>query len=203
MTSSENRCGPSRGHHAEHKKCERRPSSFWMHDAELIFRELNLKTGEVFLDLGCGAGDYTLQAARRVGPGGVVYALDLWQETVESLQAEAGAQGLQQIKAMVGDITGPLPIGDNSVDLCLIATVLHAIDMANHWPMFQEIHRVLKPGGRLAIIECKKEEMAFGPPKHMRLAPEELEKPITQYGFSKTGFVELDYNYMLQFALNR
>lgn len=199
---NENRCGHSQEHRAEHKKCGRRPSSFWMHDPERVFLELNLQDGEVFLDLGCGAGDYALEAAKHVGEAGVVYALDMWRETVDAVAERAAAQGVKHITAMKADITGPLHLKDHSVDVCFIATVLHAVDIAHNRRMFGEMHRVLKPGGRLVIIECKKENMEFGPPKYMRLSPEELAQIIRQYGFAKTGFVDLGYNYMLQFAAN-
>jgi hypothetical protein len=60
----------------------------------------------------------------------------------------------------------------------------------------------LKPGGRLAIIECKKEEQPFGPTFPIRLSPEELESSIARYGFERPELVDLGYNYMIIFAKN-
>jgi hypothetical protein len=55
----------------------------------------------------------------------------------------------------------------------------------------------------LAIIECKKEEMAFGPPLNMRISPKELEEGISVYGFQKTNYLDLGYNYMLLFKVGK
>jgi ubiquinone/menaquinone biosynthesis C-methylase UbiE len=70
---------------------------------------------------------------------------------------------------------------------------MHTLNLAKDGnKLLNEICRVLKPGGQLAIIECKKEEMPFGPPLHMRLSWEEIEDEVTQYGFEKIDAVILD-----------
>jgi len=136
-----------------------------------------------------------------VGDSGVVYALDKTQSMIEALNAEANDRGLTSLKAMAADITEPLPIEDNYIDVCLIATVLHIPAVSKHIKsVFDEIHRVLKPGGRLAVIECKKEDMPFGPPKSMRLSPDDIERAIRQSDFKKIGVIDLKYNYMVHFT---
>jgi ubiquinone/menaquinone biosynthesis C-methylase UbiE len=172
-----------------------------MHDPELVFSELKLKEGDFFLDAGCGAGDYAIQASTIVGESGVVYALDIWEGVIDSLVEKAASQGIRNIRAMVSDITCQLPIKDNCIDICLIATVLHAIKTDQNWDLFKEIRRILKPGGRVAIIECKKEDLPVGPPMSMRLSPEEIENSIIQFGFVKTNLVDLGYNYLIQFGV--
>jgi ubiquinone/menaquinone biosynthesis C-methylase UbiE len=175
-------------------------SSFWMHDPEVVFDALALKEGDCFLDMGCGPGDYAIRAAEIVGDSGTVYALDRWQDVIDDLAEKASYRGLKNINAIASDITKSLPIKDECVDVCFISTVLHSLDLADiESVLFGEIHRVLKPGGRVAIIECKKEEQHFGPPIHMRLSPEQIEDTVTQYGFKKIELVDLGYNYMIQF----
>ncbi len=186
--------------HGEHEQ-KRGRSSFWMHDPELVFAELNLKEGDFFLDMGCGPGDYAIQASRLVKDAGVVFALDRWQDVIDDLKEKASSEGLKNIRGMISDINRPLPIEEGCIDVYFTSTVLHSLDLAKDGDMiFSEIHRVLKPEGRLAIIECKKEEMSFGPPLHMRLSPEELENSITKHGFEKISLVDLGYNYMIQFG---
>ncbi|CQR73034.1 Demethylmenaquinone methyltransferase [Sporomusa ovata DSM 2662] len=182
----------------QHKKCVRRPSSFDMHDSKQVFSELSINEGDIFLDMGCGAGDYTKRASQSVGDSGLVYAMDIREDMIESLRAEVNSQGFRNIKTIVADITAPLPIESQSIDICLLSTVLHAVEMDNRRTIFSELHRILKYGGRVAIIECKKEDMPFGPPKHMRLSPEEVERAMTQYGFEMINLVDLGYNYMIQ-----
>ncbi|MBN2514400.1 MAG: class I SAM-dependent methyltransferase [Deltaproteobacteria bacterium] len=187
-----------------HRCCKHKhgPSSFWLHNPKLVFGELKLKEGDSFLDLGCGTGDYAIHATEIVGKSGVVYALDKWKKLVDDLQEKADSQELDNIKAMVVDITGALPLGDNCVDVCFLATVMHTLNLAKDGNMlFGEIRRVLKREGRVAIIECKKEDMPFGPPIHMRLSAESVEDSVTQYGFEKINVVDLGYNYLIQFRL--
>ncbi len=190
------RCGHRRYKH------RRGASSFQMHDPGVVFGELKLKEGDCFLDLGCGTGDYAIQAAKIIGDSGKVFALDIWKNLIDDLTEKADSQGLTNVKALASDITWPLPIEDNCVDVCLMATVLHTLDIAGDGKaLFNEIRRVLKPDGRVAIIECKKEDMPFGPPLHMRLSADELEDSIVQYGFDKIGVVDLGYNYMIHLGV--
>ena len=171
-----------------------------MHDPDLIFRELKLKAGDVFLDMGCGPGDYSIWASKIIGNSGRVYALDKWQNLIDNLAEKATLEGIKNICGMVSDITKPLPLEKNGIDVYFLSTVLHSLDLIKDSNMiFSEVHRVLKPDGRLVIIECKKEEMPFGPPLNMRLSPEELENLIGKYGFEKINLVDLGYNYMIQF----
>lgn len=188
--------------HGEYKQ-NRGRSSFRMHDPELVFGELKLKNGYSFLDMGCGPGDYAIQASKLVKDSGVVYAIDRWQDVIDDLIEKANSEGLKNIRGMVSDITRPLPIEKGCIDIYFISTVLHSLDLNKDSNMiFSEIHRVLKPDGRLVIIECKKEEMPFGPPLNMRLSSEELVNSITQYGFETISLVDLGYNYMIQFRKN-
>ena len=175
-------------------------SSYCMHDPKLVFSELKLREGDYFLDMGCGLGDYTLHASKIVTDSGRVYALDISKTMIDLLVERINSQGVKNVEAMVVDITDLLPIEDNCSDVCLIATVLHTIDLAkNGKTLFSEIHRVLKPAGRLSIINCKKEDQPFGPPLHMRLSPKETEDSIKQHGFEKINLVDLGYNYMITF----
>ena len=199
-------------HNSEEQKRElgcgrgrrRSHSSFWMHDPRIVFSEIGLKSGESFLDLGCGPGDYTIHAAKIVGDSGAVYAVDRWEEMIMALLREADAQELENVVGLISDITAPLPLINYCVDVCFISTVLHTLDINKAMkPLLDEVRRVLKPTGRLAIIECKKQDQPFGPPKHVRLSPEEIERLTTLCGFKRTGFTDLGYNYLIQFRLSR
>ena len=171
-----------------------------MQDPELIFSELGLKEGDCFLDLGSGPGDYAVRAADIVGGSGKVYALDISSGMIAILNEKINSRGLKNVRAAVADITGPLPVADNCADVCFLATALHIPGVAKrHKTLFREISRVLKPGGCVAVVECKKEAAPFGPPQHLRLSPAETEGLITQHGFQKISLTDLGYNYMLRF----
>jgi len=177
-------------------------SSFDLIDPARFFAELDLKPGITFLDLGCGEGNYTLAVAEAVGPGGTIYALDLWQPGIEALKQKAAAQGRPNLRAFKVNISQPLPLETGSVDVALMATVLHdLLEFAMAAGALKEAARVLKPGGTLAIVEFKKVEGPPGPPLLIRLSPEEVEKVVAPYGFARAGLAEVGpYNYLMLFV---
>ncbi|AFM23812.1 methyltransferase domain-containing protein [Desulfomonile tiedjei] len=191
-----------RRHHGRQEPRHRHPSSFWTHDPDRVFRELALKEGDWFLDVGCGTGEYSVHASKIVGESGTVYALDKDADLIVDLSKEANAQGLRNIKAIATDITAPLPIQDDCIDVCLIATVLHIPNVARSKNMlFSEVRRVLRPHGRVAIVECKKEHWYWGPPEHIRLASEDIDISIAPFGYEKIGLTDLGLNYMIKFVV--
>lgn len=185
---------------AHHKR--KGPSSFWMHDPKTVFSVLGLTPGETVLDLGCGPGDYTRAASSLVGPSGKIIAVDKWQYLIDGLNEEASLQGLENIHGLTADITKELPVADQSIDCCLLSTVLHSLSLYKATKtLFGELSRIINRSGRLAIIECKKEEQPFGPPVHLRISPEELEVALQPFGFSRLDYRDLGYTYLLQFKV--
>ncbi len=176
-----------------------------MQEPEQVFRILDIGPGRHILDMGCGAGDYALQAARLAGRSGRVTAVDHWPPIVDALKAAARAAGLSGIRCLTADITQPpLPVEGHSMDLCMAFTVLHIFGSEHHRKgLFKEAARVLKPGGRLAVMECKKEDMSFGPPVHMRLSPDEVRALALECGFRETGCTDLGYNYLSIFTTDQ
>lgn len=100
-------------------------SSFELIDAPKFFAELNLAPGVTLADLGCGEGHYTFALADVMGAKGLIYALDLWQPGIQALTPRAATEGRHNIKAMLVNISRRLPLQDESVDVALMATVLH------------------------------------------------------------------------------
>lgn len=182
------------------RRRRRGPSSYQMQDPEQVFYALSLKPGERFLDLGCGAGDYAFHASLQVGPTGKVYGIDIHEAFIDNLMDEACSRGLANVEGKICNICRKIDLPDQSIDHCLISTVLHALDLEESAPtLFSEIHRILKPGAHLSIIECQKEKMSFGPPLWMRISGEELENLITPYGFKQIKYMNLGPNYLIQF----
>jgi len=195
--SEEHRHGAAHGR----GRCRRGGSSFTMHNPDDVFRELRLKTGDVFLDLGCGPGEYSMYASGHVGESGIVHALDRVGSHIASLNKRADEEGITNIQAAASDITGPLPVDDSCVDVCLMATVLHIPGvMERAEAVCAEIRRVLKPDGRFAVIECHKKALHFGPPEHIRLSEEEVREVMAQYAFRVLSETDLGYNYLIQFV---
>ncbi|MGD9159317.1 MAG: methyltransferase domain-containing protein [Desulfobacteraceae bacterium] len=174
-----------------------------MHNPEVVFNSLALRPGDYILDIGCGPGNYSIKASEIVGDSGMVYAIDRDRIMIKELETIAFEREILNINTIQADITKSLPVTDSSIDLCFISTVLHIPAVSKNIPaLFNEVCRVLKPGKRLAIIECKKEEMPFGPPLDMRLSPTDIENFTQGYDFRKLSLVDLGYNYLIQFTFN-
>lgn len=177
-------------------------SSYDLLDREKLFAALALSPRTVLLDAACGAGHYALAAAERLGGQGRVIALDLWPEGIASLQAEARRRGMTHLRAEVADLRS-LPLEDDEVDVCLLSTVLHdLVQEGSEAGALREIARVLKPGGRLEIIEFEKVEGPPGPPAAIRLGPGEVEAIVVPFGFrrERKRVAVGKFNYLMGFV---
>jgi ubiquinone/menaquinone biosynthesis C-methylase UbiE len=176
-------------------------SSFDLIDARELFERLSLEKAGTFVDLGCGRGEYAIEAALRIGERGAVYAIDLWEEGLVILGTEGEFRGLPQLKAIIADICAALPLQDQSTDVCFAATVLHDLvregcaDRA-----LEEASRILRPQGILAIVEFKKFDGHPGPPIDVKLSPDQVEQIVAAHGFTRKEFTEIGpYNYLITF----
>jgi len=183
-----------------HKLPGQGKSSYDLIDASTLWAELDCAPGITFLDLGCGQGNYALAAAAIIGPTGMVYAVDLWEEGIAALKDRAAKAGLTSLKALVS-AAGQVPLADESVDVGFMATVLHdLVEAGTATGALTEMTRVLKPGGCFAIVEFDKIDGPPGPPRHIRLDPEEVETLVAPYGFRRQKTKKLGpYNYLITF----
>jgi ubiquinone/menaquinone biosynthesis C-methylase UbiE len=106
-----------------------------------MFAEIEIEPGCQALDYGCGPGVFTIMLAEKTGQSGLVYALDIHQLALKTVEQRARKKGLTNIKTILSSCSISLP--DNSLDLIIFFYVFHVLD--NQEEVLMELHRVLKP----------------------------------------------------------
>lgn len=164
-------------------------------DASKILQAFRLTPGTQLADIGSGTGFFALPAASLVGPSGHVYAVDLAQEMLEDLRAKLKEREVQNISA-VRSTEDRIPLPAASVDFVFLACVLHELDGPG---TLRECQRILRPRGRLGIVDWKKEDMEFGPPKAHRLDEAEARVLLSAAGFAPTRTIDAGpYHYGIE-----
>ena len=162
----------NRHEHHSHDHQHRGKSSERFLDKGQVLAALDIAPGQTILDAGCGNGYMAKAFAELAGAGGHVYALDPDIEIIDALAAEVTGENFT---ALVDDITGQTALEAGAFDLIYISTVLHGFSAEDMAGFRDEVRRLLKPGGKLAVVEFKKEATEHGPPHDIRISAEELE----------------------------
>ncbi len=138
-----------------------------------------LKEGEVVLDLGAGAGFDCFLAASKVGSKGKVIGVDMTPEMIEKARENAKRNAVKNVEFRLGEIEN-LPLADSSVDIAISNCVINL--SAEKPRVFQEIYRILKPGGRIAVSD-----MAL-----LKKLPDKIEKNMEAYAGCIAGAILVD-----------
>ena len=160
-----------------------------------ILRNLRLKPGLSVADVGAGTGFFSALMADEVGPGGVVYAVDVVPDFVEASVRRAAERGLNNV---VGIVNSQKDVGleSASVDLVFISDTYHHFE----YPLttLASIHDALRPGGELVVIDFKREpgfssNWVLG---HVRAGEAQVRAEIESSGFDlveRLDFMQTQY----------
>jgi SAM-dependent methyltransferase len=111
---------------------------------------LGIAPGKGVADIGAGSGWFTVRAARRVGAGGMVYAVDINPESIRYVSERAQKEKLRNVKAMLGKADDPV-LPANSVDAVLLLKTYH--EVAQPVALLRNLRGALRPGAKLGIID--------------------------------------------------
>jgi ubiquinone/menaquinone biosynthesis C-methylase UbiE len=163
----------------------------------LLVEEVRPNVNDVVADFGSGSGALTVELARLVGSGGSVTAIDVQSVALESVRSNASIAGVRNIKTVLANLESPQgsTLRDESQDLVLLANILFQSD--DKPSIISEAKRVLKPGGRLVVIDWLPSESPLGPKPEHSLKPEdvkslvglELDRSLEMAGSYHFGFV--------------
>jgi cyclopropane fatty-acyl-phospholipid synthase-like methyltransferase len=150
-----------------------------------VIAALGLKSGMAVADIGAGTGYFSMRLAK--SPGVSVFAVDIEPKMVEHLTQRAAGEKLANVTAVLAGPSSPnLP---KPVDVVLIVDTYHHIGSRTAY--FRELKKSLKPGGRIAIVDFRKDSPE-GPPVEFRFTAEQIEAEMKQAGFaldSRHGFL--------------
>jgi ubiquinone/menaquinone biosynthesis C-methylase UbiE len=111
---------------------------------------LGIAQGKTVADIGAGSGWFSVRAAKRVGGGGMVYAVDINPEAIRYIDERAQKAQLRNVKTILGKADNPL-LPENSVDAVLLLKTYH--EVAQPVALLQNLHSALRPGAKVGVID--------------------------------------------------
>lgn len=163
--------------------------------------QLGLREGMKVADLGAGSGHYSMAAAGAVGRDGRVYAIDIQEDVLRHLLDSAHRMGLRNIETVWGNIErkGGTKLRDHSMDAAILSNVLFQLEDTKD--TIAELLRILKPGGRLLVIDWSGAYGGMGPKPSDVIPEHQAEELFITGGFHKLkGFRAGAHHYAIVFT---
>ena len=158
-----------------------------------IMDALNIADGSKVADIGAGAGWFTIELARRVGPRGTVYARDVQPEMVTAITRRVSREGLRNVNAQLGSTNLP----ERSLDAILIVDTYQEVPEEERVAFLRDVARALKPTGRIGIVNYKPGRGGPGPEPERRVERAVVESGAQSAGLQILARENLRYQYMI------
>ena len=142
---------------------------------------LKIPKGATVADIGAGSGYMTVKLARRVGPAGIVYANDVQPQMLEMLRRRIEKEKIANVTLVQGTIDDP-KLPPASVDLELMVDVYH--EFSQPQAMLRALRQALKPGGRLVLLEYRKEDPSIPIRLEHKMTVAEAKLEVEAEGFT-------------------
>lgn len=162
-------------------------SSAFFLDSDEIIQELELAGDETFMDAGCGDGHNAIKILEDYNHKGLVYAVDIYNASIEDMETYKSEKNIENLINIEADITEGIPgVDDESIDVVLMVNVFHGFKASRKMDeAVDELSRIIKKDGKIAIMDYKAWDVPNGPPTQVRSSPEDLEKLFNDHGLKK------------------
>jgi SAM-dependent methyltransferase len=137
---------------------------------------LGISPGKAVADIGAGSGWFTVRAAARVAPGGVVYAEDINSKAIDYISQRASREKLQNVRPILGTVDDT-KLPSNSVDVVLILKTYH--EFAHPVPLMEKLRLSLRPGAKIGIIDRNGDGTDHG------IMPDVVEREMARAGYKR------------------
>ncbi len=146
-------------------------------------KQFGLREGMTVADLGAGTGAYTFAAAALVGTSGRVHAVEVQKDLLTRVQKEIDERGLGNIDVHWGDVEskGGTKLRDDSVDAIILSNILFQVEDGDG--LIEEMKRILRPGGRVLVIDWDDSYDNLGPAPEAIITEHEARTFFEQRGF--------------------
>ncbi len=150
---------------------------------EQIIKSFEIEPGMAAADFGAGSGHYVFLLARLVRDSGVVYAVDVQKELLDKIRNRAKEEGAENIETVWADLEKPdgSRLAENSLDFIIMSNLLFQLE--DKEAAVKEAFRVLKSGGKAAVIDWSESFGGLGPRNEDLLDRRECEKMFLESGF--------------------
>ena len=155
------------------------PGRLEIQNPDLIWDTLALNDPKVLVDVGAGTGFFAMPFADKI-PEGIVYACDTSEVMLDWMKDNLPEKYQDRIIRIKTE-ENTIDLADGVADLVYMMLLHHELE--NPLLLLQEAKRLLKPGGKLMIVDWKKEVMPFGPPLEYRVDTDTIESHMQQAGF--------------------
>lgn len=163
-----------------------------------------LREGNVIADFGSGSGAYSIEAGKLAGNSGKVYSIDIQKDLLSHVNNNAREAGLSNVETIWGDVEveGGTSLREDMIDCVIISNLLFQTEDKEE--LLKEARRILKPGGKLLLVDWKESFGNMGPTKEMVIDEHSARNLFINNGFTeRETFNAGDHHYGIIFEKSK